>query len=109
MLLLNQHPFNRHITIAVLGEPNVGKSCLINYLLGMDLSIVTELPQTTRNKIHCVFTIDRTEIVLIDTPGFHASRQEINKRFNQQTKESIPGAGSLSLIAGFESGNPPPN
>ena len=98
MLLHDQHPLNRHITIAVLGEPNVGKSCLINYLLGTDLSIVTKLPQTTRNKIHCIFTIDRAEIVLIDTPGLHKSRQEINKRFNQQAVESIPGADLCLLL-----------
>ena len=97
MLLQDQHPLNRHITVAVLGEANVGKSCLINYLLGSDLSIVTPLPQTTRNKIHCIFTIDRTEIILIDTPGLHSSRQEINKRFNQQARESILGA-DLSLL-----------
>ena len=98
MLLTNQNPFNRHITVAILGEPNVGKSCLINYLLGTDLSIVTKLPQTTRNKIHCIFTIDKTEIVLIDTPGLHASKQEINKRFNQQAKESIHGADLCLLL-----------
>ena len=98
MLLLNQHPHNRHITVAILGEPNVGKSCLINYLLGTDLTIVTKLPQTTRNKIHCIFTVDRTEIVLIDTPGLHPSRQEINKRLNQQAKESIPGADLCLLL-----------
>ena len=98
MLLQNQHPLNRHITIAVLGEPNVGKSCLVNYLLGTDISIVTKLPQTTRNKISCIFTIDRTEIVLIDTPGLHAARQEINKRLNQQAKDSIAGTDLCLLL-----------
>ena len=98
MLLLNQHPLNRHITVAILGEPNVGKSFLVNYLLGIDLTIVTKLPQTTRNKIHCIFTIDRTEIVLIDTPGLHASGREINKRLNQQAKESISGTDLCLLL-----------
>ena len=98
MLLKDQHPLNRHITVAILGEPNVGKSCLINYLLGMELTIVTQFPQTTRNKIHCIFTVDRTEIVLIDTPGLHKSSQEINKRFNQQAKESVVGADLCLLL-----------
>ena len=98
MLLQDQHPLNRHITVAILGEPNVGKSCLVNYLLGTDLSIVTHRPQTTRNKIHCIFTIDRTEIVLIDTPGIHSASHEINKRLNQQAKESIHGANLVMLL-----------
>lgn len=98
MLLTNQHPFNKQITVAVLGAPNVGKSSLINYLLGMDLSIVTHKPQTTRNKFHCVFTIDHTEIILVDTPGLHKSNKEINKRYNQQAREGSEGADVNLLL-----------
>ena len=75
MLLENQHPENKSIVVSVLGAPNVGKSSLINYLLGMDLSIVTNKPQTTRNRFNCIFTVDRTEIILVDTPGLHRSSQ----------------------------------
>ena len=57
MLIEHQHPDNKSIMVAILGAPNVGKSSLVNYLLGMDLSIVTSKPQTTRNKYHCVFTV----------------------------------------------------
>ena len=60
MLIENQHPHNKSIMVSVLGAPNVGKSSLVNCLTGMDLSIITNKPQTTRNKFHCVFTIDRT-------------------------------------------------
>ena len=66
MLIEHQHPDNKSIMVAVLGAPNVGKSSMINYLTGMDLSIVTRLPQTTRNKFHCVFTIDKTEVILFE-------------------------------------------
>lgn len=97
MLLLDQHPHNRSVMVSVLGAPNVGKSTLINYLVGMDLSIVSNKPQTTRNKFHCVFTVDRTEIIMVDTPGLHKSNQEINKRLNEQAREGTEGA-DLNLL-----------
>lgn len=77
--------------IAVLGKPNAGKSSFINHLLGFDLSIVSAKPQTTRNNFHCAFTIDRTEVVLVDTPGVHANNQELNKRMNGQAQMGAEG------------------
>lgn len=97
MLLEDQHPHNKAIMVAVLGAPNVGKSSLINVLLGTDLSVVTNKPQTTRNKFHCVFTVDRTEVVMVDTPGLHKSSQEFNKRLNEQAREGTEGA-DLNLL-----------
>jgi len=86
MLLEDQHPLNKSIMISVLGKPNVGKSSFINHLLGFDLSIVSSKPQTTRNNFHCAFTIDHTEVVLVDTPGVHSNNQELNKRMNGQAQ-----------------------
>jgi GTP-binding protein Era len=97
MLLENQHPHNKAIMVSVLGAPNAGKSSLINCLIGMDLSVVTNKPQTTRNKFHCVFSVDRTEIILVDTPGLHKSNQEFNKRLNEQARDGVEGA-DLNLI-----------
>jgi len=91
MLLKHQHPSNKSIMISVLGVPNVGKSSLINYLLGTELSVVTHKPQTTRNKFHCVFNIDKTEVILVDTPGIHKSNKEFNKRLNEQAREGCEG------------------
>lgn len=91
MLFENQHPLNKSIMIAVLGKPNVGKSSFINHLLGFDLTIVSNLPQTTRNQFHCAFTIDRTEVVLVDTPGIHGSNMELNKRMNGQAQMGSEG------------------
>ena len=91
MLFENQHPHNKSVMIAVLGKPNVGKSTFINHLLGFDLSIVSNLPQTTRNQFHCAFTIDRTEVVLVDTPGVHGSNMELNKRMNGQAQMGSEG------------------
>lgn len=92
MLITDQHPHNKSIVISILGRPNSGKSTLINHLLGFDLSIVSHKAQTTRNKINCVLTIDKTEVVLIDTPGLHGSHQEMNIRMNGQVFHGVEGA-----------------
>ncbi|HLW55763.1 MAG TPA: GTPase Era [Bacteriovoracaceae bacterium] len=97
MLIEDQHPHNKAIMVAVLGKPNVGKSSFINHLLGFDLSIVSSKPQTTRNHFHCAFTIDRTEVVMVDTPGVHSSNQELNKRINGQVVMGAEGV-DLNLI-----------
>ncbi|WP_408096803.1 GTPase Era [Peredibacter sp. HCB2-198] len=91
MLFENQHPHNKAIMIAVLGKPNVGKSSFINHLLGFDLTIVSSKPQTTRNQFHCAFTIDRTEVVMVDTPGVHSTSQELNRRMNGQAQMGSEG------------------
>lgn len=91
MLLEDQHPHNKSIVISLLGKPNVGKSSLANELLGFDLSIVSHKAQTTRNRINCAFTIDRTEVVLVDTPGIHSSHQEMNIRMNGQAFSCLDG------------------
>ena len=97
MLLTDQHPHNKQITVALLGKPNAGKSTLVNYLLGFDLSIVSSKPQTTRNQFHCAFTVDKTEIVLVDTPGVHKSSQELNIRMNGQAEFGAEGV-DLNLL-----------
>jgi GTP-binding protein Era len=98
MLLLDQHPHNKSLMASVLGAPNVGKSTMINALLGMPLSVVTNRPQTTRNKFKCIFTIGRSEIILVDTPGIHSSGQELNKRMNAQAREGSDGADINFLL-----------
>jgi GTPase SAR1 family protein len=67
MLIEDQHPHNKSIMVAVLGAPNVGKSSLINCLLGTDLSVVTNKPQTTRNIIQGIYNDSETQIVFVDT------------------------------------------
>ena len=97
MLLTDQHPHNKQLTVALLGKPNAGKSTLANYLLGFDLSIVSSKPQTTRNHFHCAFVVDKTEIVLVDTPGVHSSNQELNIRMNGQAHFGSEGV-DLNLL-----------
>ena len=65
--------------VSVIGRPNVGKSTLINTLLGRKALIVSDKPQTTRNRIQAVYTGDNFQIVFLDTPGIHKPKhlQEI--------------------------------
>jgi GTP-binding protein Era len=96
--MTDQNPHNKSIMVSLLGKPNAGKSTLINYLLGFDLSIVSAKPQTTRNQFHCAFTVDKTEVVLVDTPGVHSSSQELNIRMNGQAQFGSEGVDLNFLL-----------
>jgi GTP-binding protein Era len=66
--------------ISILGRPNVGKSTLFNRLLGDKIAIVAEKPQTTRNRILGVKTMEGGQLIFLDTPGIHQGRSELNQR-----------------------------
>ena len=65
--------------VSVIGRPNVGKSTLINSLIGQKIAIMSDKPQTTRNKILCVLTLDDAQILLIDTPGIHKPKHKLGE------------------------------
>lgn len=65
--------------VAVIGRPNVGKSTLINGLIGQKIVIMSDKPQTTRNKILCVLTQDDAQILFIDTPGIHKPKHKLGE------------------------------
>lgn len=70
--------------VAIIGRPNVGKSTLLNAIIGQKLSITTDKPQTTRHQITGVYTKDEKQIVFVDTPGIHLGKKtHINKFMNQ--------------------------
>ncbi len=78
--------------VAILGRPNVGKSTLVNYLVGQKISIVTHKPQTTRNKIFGIANFKEGQIILIDTPGLHKANKELNKAMMKEALRSVEDA-----------------
>jgi GTP-binding protein Era len=63
--------------VSIIGRPNVGKSTLMNHIIGQKIAIMSDKPQTTRNKIHGVYTSDDGQIVFLDTPGIHKPNSKL--------------------------------
>lgn len=65
--------------VAIIGRPNVGKSTLMNHLIGQKIAITSRKAQTTRNKIQTVYTCERGQIVFLDTPGIHKAKNKLGE------------------------------
>ena len=85
-------------TVAILGRPNVGKSTLLNRIVGEKLAIVTPKPQTTRNRITGVFNSERGQIVFVDTPGVHGATKQLNRFMLGEALGIIPDIDAALLI-----------
>ena len=77
--------------IAILGRPNVGKSTLVNALLGQKVAAVSPKPQTTRKRQLGILTSDSYQLVFVDTPGLHNPRHKLGQFLNQEAQESMEG------------------
>jgi GTP-binding protein Era len=75
--------------VSIIGRPNVGKSTLLNSILGDKIAIVTSKPQTTRNKIIGIKTLDAAQIIFIDTPGIHRPRHKLGETMIRAAKEAL--------------------
>lgn len=84
--------------ITIAGRPNVGKSTLVNTLTGEKVAIVTPKPQTTRTRIFAVVNRGDTQLVLVDTPGFHKPRTRLGDYMVSVVKESIADVDAVALI-----------
>jgi GTP-binding protein Era len=77
--------------VAVVGRPNVGKSTLVNALVGQKVAIVSDKPQTTRRDLHAVWTTEDAQVVFTDTPGFHKPRTLLGARLNELVGDAVSG------------------
>lgn len=84
--------------ITIAGRPNVGKSTLTNFLVGEKIAIVSNKPQTTRNRICGIVTRDDTQFVFVDTPGFHKPRTKLGDYMVNAVKDSIADVDLTVLV-----------
>ena len=89
---------NKTAMIAIVGRPNVGKSTLTNMLTGDKVAIVTPKPQTTRNRIYGVFSRGQTQMILLDTPGFHKAKTRLGDYMVGVVKESVADVDAVALM-----------
>jgi GTPase len=82
----------------LVGRPNVGKSTLLNQLVGTKVSIVSDRPQTTRNQVRGVWNGAGSQVVFIDTPGIHKPRTELGRRLNQRSLETLEAVDVVCFL-----------
>ena len=85
-------------TVSVIGRPSSGKSTLVNTICEMKVSITSPTPQTTRNKIRGIYTDQRGQLVFTDTPGYHLSDKEINKRMQDVTLSALKDSDMILYV-----------
>ena len=75
--------------ISIIGRPNVGKSTFLNRVIGQKIAIMSDKPQTTRNKIQGVLTVNDTQMVFIDTPGIHKPKHKLRRFYDEGCTKHI--------------------
>ena len=90
-------PFHSGLATLV-GRPNVGKSTLLNQLVGTKVSIVSDRPQTTRNQVRGVWNGPGSQVVFIDTPGIHKPKTELGRRLNQRSVETLSAVDVICFL-----------
>lgn len=84
--------------VSITGRPNVGKSTLLNMILGQKIAIVTEKPQTTRNRIIGIKNLEGAQIIFIDTPGIHSPRHKLGEIMVKEAKDTIRDVDIVLLM-----------
>ena len=84
--------------VSIVGRPNTGKSTLLNYLVGEKVAIVSPVPQTTRTAVRGIFTDKRGQIVFVDTPGWHAGRDGLDRFMNKSCQNSLEGVDAVVYV-----------
>ena len=90
--------------VAVVGRPNVGKSTLVNALVGLKVAIVSDKPQTTRRDIRGILTTAGAQVVFTDTPGFHKAKTALGARMNDLVGDAVHGVDIVVHVVDGKSG-----
>ena len=98
MNISNIIAYMKSATVSVIGRPSSGKSTLVNTICEMKVSITSPTPQTTRNKIRGIYTDQRGQLVFTDTPGYHLSDKEINKRMQDVTVSALKDSDMILYV-----------
>lgn len=84
--------------VAIIGRPNVGKSTLMNQVIGQKIAIMSDKPQTTRNKIHGVYTTETSQIVFLDTPGIHKPQSKLGDYMMKVAESSLKEVDAILML-----------
>ncbi|MNC21329.1 GTPase Era [compost metagenome] len=90
--------------VAIIGRPNVGKSTLLNRVVGQKVAIMSDKPQTTRNKIHGVYTTDTAQIVFLDTPGIHKPQSKLGNYMMQVAEGTLNEVDAILFLVDVSEG-----
>lgn len=84
--------------VSIIGRPNVGKSTFMNKVLGQKIAIMSDKPQTTRNKIQGVYTKDNTQIIFIDTPGIHKPKHQLGEHMMKVARNTLRETEAILFV-----------
>ena len=84
--------------IAVIGRPNVGKSTLINQLIGQKIAIMSDKPQTTRTRILCILTQPDAQVILLDTPGVHKPLSKLGEYMDRSITNTLKEVDAVFFV-----------